>query len=333
LDNNRINRIPENAFNAMRNLRTFSISGNSIRNFYASSFGSSLESLNFFISRSNQIRAFDEEILTRSNLSWLYLSDNNCVSMNFNNVQANLDAVRASLSNCFEMFRGFINCSYEMGVDYACRMTIQNVQGRNDFNEIDGNHLPNQTNFNVRVLESNRGDSRNIPSVICKQFPNLRRIYISTSFIQIVNEESFEDCLDLQHISLPGNEIIQIPDFTFANNQNLRVVEFFNNHINFIGANAFGSGALTDFDVGLNRLREFNPQWLANSRSTIINLFFEQNQIEILPPNSFEGMVNLRILNIGHNNFREIPSQVFQPLIRLQELWLNRLRLTNVIFF
>lgn len=168
LDNNNIRDIPERTFANIRELQTFGINGNSIRNIHASSFGN-LSSLNYLLANSNGIRAIDREFFERSvGIRTMLLGDNRCTSTEFFNIQNNLELVREELNECFRMFDGFINCAYADGFYYICRLSIQNVQGLADFDEIGGTHVGNKTNADVILVDAESQDTVNIPPVICR---------------------------------------------------------------------------------------------------------------------------------------------------------------------
>jgi hypothetical protein len=80
-----------------------------------------------------------------------------CVNQNFVDVQNNREIARNGLQNCFENFDeapvgtttvapdddASIGCTYSFvqGNDLVCEMTINNPNGRNDFEGIEGEFL------------------------------------------------------------------------------------------------------------------------------------------------------------------------------------------------
>lgn len=104
---------------------------------------------------------------------------------------------------------------------YTCHLTINNPNGLDDFTEIAGFHLANRGNADVTFLSATFQNTRNIPSIICRQFPNIRELYMSASNIETIGESSFSGCANLQQVTLVMNRIGAIPDNTFRTNIHL----------------------------------------------------------------------------------------------------------------
>lgn len=120
-----------------------------------------------------------------------------------------------------------ISCNYinRGGVyPYTCQLTINNPEGSNDFTSIPGNHVEGFTDADVLLVDSFGQNSRNIPSVICQQFPNLRDLYFAVNNVEVIDETSFADCENLVSTILLFNSIRRVPANTFRNNRNLEFI-------------------------------------------------------------------------------------------------------------
>lgn len=279
----------------------------------------------------NGIRSVDDEILNRGqNIATLQLSGNNCVNQNFFNVQGNLEAVRAALGECFRMFAGFIQCNYvRVRNDYICHLTIQNPQG-SDFYYIPGSHMDNLTNNDITILDAMRQETRVIPSVICRQFPNLSDLYIDESFVEWIDEDAFEYCTNLEWLDLYGNELTIIPDFTFSNNPRLANIYLLYNQISTIEPNAFLGTRLDMISLDQNSLETLDPRWLNPIRQTMKYLYLTANHIHEIPDHAFDGMINLELLGLGNNQLEELPSRLFHDLVNLKFIWLHLNQFTSI---
>jgi len=323
IDNNRIHEIPENIFADIQQLSIFSMAGNSIRNVHSSSFGN-LSSLIYFLAQDNRVRAFDSQIFDQAlTLRMLNMDGNVCANENYNTVFYNRELVRSEMADCFHMFDGFVECKYYAGFLYYCRLSIQNVQGRNDFMEIAGDHSEDLTNNDVRFVDADGQDTRNIPSIICQQFPNMDELFIQESHVQVINEQTFEDCRHLAFLNLNGNEITFIPDFTFINNPNLFTIEMYNNRISRIAPNAFAGLEVEMLDFEGNLLTTIDGQWFESSKEYLTYIFMAANRIRDVPEDAFNNLDNLMSIDIGLNPEINLPSLVFQQLQGLQRLYLD----------
>ncbi len=208
---------------------------------------------------SNQIQAFDQDFVNNvQQLNYLNLESNECVNENFQGVPGNREQVVESLSTCITNFIGSASCTFsETGYGYFCNLAIANIAG-NDFEEIGGEHLEGRTNEDVVVVQALFQNTRNIPTRICQQFPNIEDIFIQNSEVEIINEESFANCASLWHLSLDQNRIRTIPDNTFRNNPNFERFHAISSGINHIGASAFQGTILREIYLG-----KFCKLWIA----------------------------------------------------------------------
>lgn len=330
LDNNNLHEIPENIFADIQQLTIFSMAGNSIRNVHGSSFGN-LTGLIYFLAQGNRVRAFDSQIFDQApSLRMLNMDGNVCANENYNTVFLNRDLVRTEMADCFRMFDGFIECRYYDSFLYFCRLTVQNVQGRNDFTEITGDHYEDLGNNDVRFVDAEVQDTRNIPSIICQQFPNLDELFIQDSHVQIINEQTFEDCRHLGFLNLNGNEITTIPDFTFINNPNIFTIELYNNRISRIEPNAFAGLEVELIDMERNLLTEIDGRWFEPSKEYLTYIYLAANRIRDVPDNTFETLSNLRTLDLGINPELNLSPFALNGLQGLQLLHLDECGISEV---
>lgn len=120
-----------------------------------------------------------------------------------------------------------ISCSYSQlspQLPYTCHLTINNPIGLDNFVTIPGQHLPGRGNVDVTSLSASFQNTVNIPSVICRQFPNIQDLYMTSNNIQVIGESSFAGCGNLLQVSLVMNNIMGVPGNTFRNNPQLAVL-------------------------------------------------------------------------------------------------------------
>lgn len=120
-----------------------------------------------------------------------------------------------------------ISCNYRQiapTYPYTCDLTLVNPGGLDNFDRVQGEHLAGRNDSDVLMVSGFNQNSRLVPSVICRQFPNLRDLYLSSSNIVNINEAAFVNCRNLERVMLSFNEISEIPDNTFRNNERLDFV-------------------------------------------------------------------------------------------------------------
>lgn len=145
------------------------------------------------------------------------LSGNICNNDDFSNVQGDRQNVIQRLNTCFfNSGPEQLICNYRAyDTDYICSLTIFNPLGRNEFFEVEGEHLEGRNNSDVLSLYGAYANTLNFPTRICQQFPNLVEISMLATGIEYIDSTSFEGCTRVLDIQLHANLIETLPDFSF----------------------------------------------------------------------------------------------------------------------
>lgn len=326
LQGNNLFELPAGIFEPLSNLTNLYIYQNNIRDLDVASFGSSLRSIDTLSAQYNQIMGIDPSFIDEAtNLNILYLSGNNCSSENFYEVQQTRANVSAALNQCFTNFAAeFLTCTYyvtEFG-DYACRLNISNPIGRDAFTVIPGQHLEGRTNDDVTLIDFMNQNTRNIPAIICEQFPSIKTLIAWGSNIDLITPRSFAGCTQLENLNLFVNNIENIPPNTFANNPLLSYLELGGNRLQSFTNQSFEGSAIEFLDLANNLISEFDPNWFAPINATLRTLDLLSNQISSLPADAFRSLRDLEILILSNNPLRgeNIPGNAFIALDNLQML-------------
>lgn len=217
INGNNIRELPEGIFSSSLRLRELHVYNNQIRSLSANQFGQ-LQTLTHILAQNNRIRAMDPEIINRArNLEWLMLSGNICNNDDFSNVQGNRQQVIERLSTCFlNAGPERLICTYRFfEPDYICSLNIFNPLGREQFNEVEGEHMEDRTNSDVTSLYGSYANTLNFPVTICQQFPNLVEISMLSTGIEYIDSSSFADCERLVNLQLHANLIQNLGNFVF----------------------------------------------------------------------------------------------------------------------
>lgn len=113
-----------------------------------------------------------------------------------------------------------ITCQYYQSsfYGYTCSLTIFNILGSNSFTSINGTHLQGRSDADVNTVMIFDGETANIPSIFCSQFPNLQRFDLGIAFINTLSGDPFAQCSELNFVNLWQNYITEVPEDIFANN-------------------------------------------------------------------------------------------------------------------
>ena len=138
----------------------------------------------------------------------------------------------------------------------------------------------------------------------------------------MIKSDTFKHLRHLEILQLSKNHIRQIEVGAFNGLPNLNTLELFDNRLTVVPSQAFEY---------LSKLREL---WLRNNPIETLPAFAfhrvpslrrldlgELRKLEYISEAAFEGLVNLRFLNLGMCGLKDIPN--LTPLVRLEELELS----------
>ncbi|XP_030196246.1 leucine-rich repeat-containing protein 4B [Gadus morhua] len=151
---------------------------------------------------------------------------------------------------------------------------------------------------------------------------NTRYLNLQENSIQVIKSDTFKHLRHLEILQLSKNHIRQIEVGAFNGLPNLNTLELFDNRLTVVPSQAFEY---------LSKLREL---WLRNNPIETLPAFAfhrvpslrrldlgELRKLDFISEAAFEGLVNLRYLNLGMCGLKDIPN--LTALVRLEELELS----------
>ncbi|XP_040031798.1 leucine-rich repeat-containing protein 4B [Gasterosteus aculeatus] len=151
---------------------------------------------------------------------------------------------------------------------------------------------------------------------------NTRYLNLQENTIQVIKSDTFKHLRHLEILQLSKNHIRQIEVGAFNGLPNLNTLELFDNRLTVVPSQAFEY---------LSKLREL---WLRNNPIETLPAYAfhrvpslrrldlgELRKLDYISDAAFEGLVNLRFLNLGMCGLKDIPN--LTPLVRLEELELS----------
>ncbi|XP_017341714.1 leucine rich repeat containing 4C, genome duplicate a [Ictalurus punctatus] len=166
-----------------------------------------------------------------------------------------------------------------------------------------------------KVICTRRG-LRDVPDGIST---NTRYLNLQENLIQVIKVDSFKHLRHLEILQLSKNHIRSIEIGAFNGLASLNTLELFDNRLTTIPNGAFEYlSKLKELWLRNNPIESI-PSYAFNRVPSLRRLDLgELKRLSYISEGAFEGLNNLRYLNLGMCNLKEIPN--LTPLVRLDEL-------------
>ncbi|KAF4081267.1 hypothetical protein AMELA_G00159470 [Ameiurus melas] len=166
-----------------------------------------------------------------------------------------------------------------------------------------------------KVICTRRG-LRDVPDGIST---NTRYLNLQENLIQVIKVDSFKHLRHLEILQLSKNHIRSIEIGAFNGLASLNTLELFDNRLTTIPNGAFEYlSKLKELWLRNNPIESI-PSYAFNRVPSLRRLDLgELKRLSYISESAFEGLSNLRYLNLGMCNLKEIPN--LTPLVRLDEL-------------
>lgn len=170
-----------------------------------------------------------------------------------------------------------------------------------------------------------------LDSIFSEMNLGVREILLDGNFISKFPKslDKYTSLSELSVLSLPGNKIteVMLKRSLFKPLENLKTLDLSRN------TNITSIGFLAFQDTSLKRLNmsNVNMKYLDKlGKTSLESIDFSYNLISNMPNNTFEELVNLKLLNLSHNRLYKLDDRIFSSLINLQELRLSHNFLTMI---
>ncbi|XP_065124643.1 leucine-rich repeat-containing protein 4 [Paramisgurnus dabryanus] len=167
-----------------------------------------------------------------------------------------------------------------------------------------------------KVVCTRRGLTRVPPGIPT----NTRHLNLMENSIESVQADSFRNLHHLEVLQLGRNAIRQIEVGAFSGLTNLNTLELFDNRLTVVPSGAFEYlSKLRELWLRNNPIESI-PSYAFNRVPSLMRLDLgELRKLEYISDGAFEGLINLKYLNLGMCNIKgEIPN--LTPLVGLEEL-------------
>ncbi|XP_003703999.2 uncharacterized protein LOC100876618 [Megachile rotundata] len=165
--------------------------------------------------------------------------------------------------------------------------------------------------------------SRHLYSIDTGAPTDVLALDLSDNVISLLGDYELMDAgyVNLLYLNLSRNSITEIRINAFEGLTNLTVLDLSNNHLYFILPDVFlQSPNLATLKLAHNN---FNSNVPILYSPTLMELSLNGCRISELPQNTFNGLANIRRLDLSYNLMIQMSSMVLQPLQRLKKISLE----------
>lgn len=242
----------------------------------------------------------------------------------------------SKLLSIFLLFAVLIEASFAAGTCNFTEFKSRRTSGYNCrleaeiLTDITGDHVPGKSDSDLQLLLAINQTIPVISSIICDQFPNIERIDIYGSKVEILDQNAFKNCKKLERLHLAVNNIREIPENLLIENTKLQVIKFSKNQLTTLPEDTFA----TLIDLRLlylydNKITNL-PKNLFKSNSLLRSLYLSGNQLTTFDSTLFQNLVNLERLSIHDNQLIDLPKNAFVNLQNLTIIWMSNNNLTVI---
>ncbi|XP_064175224.1 leucine-rich repeat-containing protein 4-like [Anguilla rostrata] len=166
-----------------------------------------------------------------------------------------------------------------------------------------------------KVVCTRRGLTRVPPGIPS----NTRYLNLMENGIELIQADTFRHLHHLERLQLGRNSIRQIEVGAFNGLTSLNTLELFDNRLTVVPSGAFEYlSKLRELWLRNNPIESI-PSYAFNRVPSLMRLDLgELRKLEYISDGAFEGLYNLKYLNLGMCNIREMP--ILSPLVGLEEL-------------
>lgn len=202
----------------------------------------------------------------------------------------------------------------------------------------------NEETINL-VIEDYEGKMEFLPENIAEIFPNLRNFWIIDCFMEkvtkanfqslkvlqllsilrnenftTIEENSFEDLMELRDLYLQSNSIAKLEPKTFSKLEKLEVLDLSENKLTTLNEALFKNNIKLEYlNINDNKLLRIVPEAFRNLKS-LQKIWLSNNEITHLPNNTFLHNENLTELHLDGNELSSIDINLLSQLTKLRKV-------------
>ncbi|CAE7262297.1 Cpn2, partial [Symbiodinium pilosum] len=177
------------------------------------------------------------------------------------------------------------------------------------------------TSLQSLSLYSNKLTS--LPERLFADLTSLQSLSSDSNELASLPERLFADLTSLQHLGLSWNQLASLPEGLFADLTSLQSLSLYSNKLASLPERLFADlTSLQSFSLHSNKLASL-PERMFADLTSLQRLYLYSNELASLPERLFADLTSLRRLGLSRNQLAALPEGLFADLTSLQRLYLD----------
>lgn len=198
-----------------------------------------------------------------------------------------------------------------------------------ELQEFDRLNILNASTEKTSIIFAGRSLLPEFPAIIFETFPNLSRVEMVFSGVEVLIEDHFVNATHLEYLRLERNSIQRIGKAALSRAVNLRILKLAANNIQQVENFAFAQLKLLDeLHLEMNNLTSIKEETFAGA-SNLSALYLNDNQIEEIEDGALY-LSALRKVYLQRNRLRSLSEDTFTGAQSLQLIDLSGNELTTL---
>ncbi|XP_076304543.1 uncharacterized protein LOC143222228 isoform X2 [Tachypleus tridentatus] len=208
-----------------------------------------------------------------------------------------------------------------------CEETDANIQNEMlmivDCSGLNYTVVPSGSSWPSKTISMSLSDNAIHTINVLEQNLYLKRFYLASNNLKIIESIAFDEFPDLQELYLNDNVLSELHQDVFSNLTKLKILDLSSNNLSTLPENIFKRlGKLKRLTLARNPLKYIVIDVLQPLESLE---FLDLSDIKAyhLTPGIFHNLLMLRVVNLSRNKFQEVPVAALRSASGLEEINLD----------
>jgi len=173
---------------------------------------------------------------------------------------------------------------------------------------------------NLRLIDAFDCSIKSVSNLNLKGLSKNKKINLEKNNLETIEENAFDDLVNLRYLYLDENKITQLPSNIFDNNQQLDFLYLKQNQLTNLNVDIFKNNKkIALLHLSDNKLQTL-PSEILEGFTLLRQLWLKSNEIVDLPPHIFDSCESLIDIDLSRNKIKTIDINLLANLNALREI-------------